>query len=438
MNGRMMTGSLKKLAGPLGIAAVLVGLLAATPGALDAMSIEGPPTPGEGQSFAASDSGQEQNEAEQVRAVHLQDLYDEGREALDEGQYDQAERKFTELISLNGPQTDAALYWKAYTENQQGRRETALATIAELKKKFPSSRWKKDGEALEIEVKQRSGTQVDPGTQSDQELKALALQGIMNSDPERGIPMIEKYLNGSASPKEKSKALFVLAQSGSLQAQEVLGRIARGQGDPELQRKAVEYLGIFGGKRAGKTLAEVYASTSEPSVKRAIIRSYMVGGDREQLLGLAKNEKNEELKREAIRNLGLTGGRSELLQLYQSETSTEAKKEILQALFLAGDSQQLGQVALEEKNPELRRAAIRNMGLMGGKEPELQAIYVKETDRGVKEEVLNAYFLGGNASGLVAIAKSEKDPELKKKAVEKLSLLGSKEGNDYLMELLQK
>jgi hypothetical protein len=78
------------------------------------------------------------------------------------------------------------------------------------------------------------------------------------------------------------------------------------------------------------------------------------------------------------------------------------------------------------------------MGLMGGREPELQTIYAKETDRGVKEEILNAYFLGGNASALVGVARSEKDPELKKKAVEKLALMNSKEGNDYLMELLQK
>jgi len=52
--------------------------------------------------------------------------------------------------------------------------------------------------------------------------------------------------------------------------------------------------------------------------------------------------------------------------------------------------------------------------------------------------VLTAYFLGGNATGLVTIARAEKDPELKKKAVEKLSLMGSKEANDYLMEILQK
>jgi hypothetical protein len=56
----------------------------------------------------------------------------------------------------------------------------------------------------------------------------------------------------------------------------------------------------------------------------------------------------------------------------------------------------------------------------------------------VKEEILNAYFIGGDAKGLIAVARAEKDQELRKKAVEKLSLMGSKEANEYLMELLQK
>ncbi len=50
---------------------------------------------------------------------------------------------------------------------------------------------------------------------------------------------------------------------------------------------------------------------------------------------------------------------------------------------------------------------------------------------------MNAYFIGGNAGALVAIAKSEKDPELKKMAVSKLALMNSKEGNEYMMELLK-
>ena len=321
----------------------------------------------------------EAREAEQERADRMQELYDEGREALDQDQFREAERSFTELVKLNGPQTDAALYWTAYAQNREGKKEAALGTITELKKRYPQSRWKKDGEALEIEVRSTTGSKANPDAQNDEDLKLLALQGLMNSSPEKAIPLVEGILNGGGSPRVKSKALFVLAQNGSPQAEEVLGKIARGQSNPELQRKAISYLATFGGKGAGKVLAEVYTSSSDPEVKRAVIRSYIISGDREQLAALAKSEPNVDLRKEAIRNLGVTGGQSEL-----------------------------------------------------------QSMYAKETDRGVKEEILNAYFIGGDAKGLIAAARTEKDPELKKKAVEKLSLMGSKEANEYLMELLQK
>lgn len=328
---------------------------------------------------AERDRQEEVRERERERAERMQELYDEGREALDEDQFQQAERSFTKLVELNGPQTDAALYWMAYAQNREGKKEAAIGTIAELKKRYPQSRWKKDGEALEIEVRSATGAKANPEAQNDEELKLLALQGLMNSSPDKAIPLVEGILNGNGSPRVKSKALFVLAQNGSPQSEEVLGKIARGQSHPDLQRKAVSYLATFGGKRSGKILAEVYTSSSDPEIKRAVIRSYIISGDREQLGALARGEANPELRKEAIRNLGVVGGQAEL-----------------------------------------------------------QSLYSKETDRGVKEEILNAYFIGGDAKDLVAAARAEKDPELKKKAVEKLSLMGSKEANEYLMELLQK
>jgi len=323
--------------------------------------------------------GRQAQAAEQERMDRMQELYDEGREALDQDEFREAERSFTELVKLNGPQTDAALYWTAYAQNREGKKEAALGTIAELKKRYPQSRWKKDGEALEIEVRSSTGAKANPEAQNDEDLKLLALQGLMNHNPEKAIPLVQGVLNGAGSPRVKSQALFVLAQNGSPPAEEVLGKIARGQSNPDLQRKALSYLAMFGGKRAGKILAEVYTSSNDPEVKRAVIRSYIISGDREQLAALAKNEPNPELRKEAIRNLGVTGGQAEL-----------------------------------------------------------QSMYPKETDRAVKEEILNAYFIGGDAKGLIRVAKTEKDPELKKKAVEKLSLMGSKEANEYLMELLQK
>ena len=315
-----------------------------------------------------------------------------------------------------------------------------MAALADLKSRFPQSRWQKDASALEIEVRQNSGQPARPEAQGDDELKMLAIQGLMNSDPERAMPLLEKVLQGPASPKEKSKAMFVLAQGGSPQGREIIGRIARGQSNPELQKKAVEYLAIFGGPEARKTMAEIYASSSDTELKRAILRSYMIGGDKDRLFAAAKNEKNPALRGEAIRQLGLVHGEQELQQLYQTETVPEIRREILQAFFLAGDVTKIQEAAKNEKDPDLRRAAVRNLGLVRSEESgkALAEIYARETDRGIREEVLNAYFLQGNAGAIVAIAKAEKDPGLKKKAVEKLSLMHAKEASDYMMELLQK
>jgi hypothetical protein len=386
------------------------------------------------------DREQELREREQERAGRQQELYDDGREALDEDRYQQAEDKFSELVSMNGPQTDAALYWKAYAQNRQAKKDSALASIAELKRRFPKSRWLKDAEALQIEVQQSTGQKPNPESLTDNSLKVLALQALLNSDPGRAMPIAQKMLNGPDSRKDKAKVLFMIGQSGSEKGMEVLTAIARGQSNPELQRKAVEYLGMFGSQKSRQALAEVYASTTDASVKRAVLRSYMISGDKQSLFNAAKNEKDESVKREAIRQLGISGGQSELQQLYQTEPSVDVRREILQGFFLAGDSQKLVQAAQSEKDIDLRRTAIRNLGLVGGDAAAaaLQSLYAKETDRSLKEEVLNAYFLQGNAKALVAIAKSEKDPELKKVAVQKLSLMGSKEGNDYLMELLEK
>ena len=386
------------------------------------------------------DQEQEKRDRDQERIDRLEELYDNGREALDDEKYEQARERFSELAKANGPQTDAALYWEAYADQRLGQRQAALTAIADLKTRFPQSRWQRDASALEIEVRQGTGQPSRPEAQGDQELKMLAIQGLMNSDPERAMPLLEKVLQGPASPKEKSRAMFVLAQSGSPQGREIIGRIARGQSNPELQKKAVEYLAIFGGSEARKTMAEIYASSTDASLKRSILRSYMIGGDKERLFSAAKSEKDPELRREAIRQLGLVHGEQELEQLYRSETSPEIRREILQAFFLAGDVNKMLEAARGEKDPELRRAAVRNLGLVRSDESSkaLAEIYARETDRAIREEVLNAYFLQGNAGAIVAIAKTEKDPGLKKRAVEKLSLMHSKEASDYLMELLQK
>src|SRR5919112_5623228 len=162
-----------------------------------------------------TDAEQRQRESEQRQRDREARAYDEGRELLDQGKYDRAAERFTDVASMKGSRVDAALYFKAWAQNKAGQRADALSTIATLAKEFPKSRYLTQARALESEGRRDSGQPVRPESESDDDLKLMALNALQNSDPESAIPMLEKLLEGTASPRLKSKALFVLAQSNS-------------------------------------------------------------------------------------------------------------------------------------------------------------------------------------------------------------------------------
>lgn len=385
---------------------------------------------------------EERREREQERAERHNELYDDGQEALDDGEWNNAVRAFSQLADLKGPRVDAALYWKAYALNRLGERPEALQTIAELVKAYPSSRYLQQAKALEVEVRRDAGQPVRPEGQADEELKLMAIQGLQNSDPERAIPLLEGILQGgTASPKLKARALFVLAQSNSPRARTVLANVAKGNSLPDLQEKAIQYLGVHGGRDNRALLSEIYAASNDVGVKRRVLRAFMVSGEKDRVMAAATGEQNPELRQEAVRQLGVMGAHAELAQLYQKETSVEVKKQILQAMFVGGDSNRLIELARSEPNAELRRTAVRNLGLMGAQHtgPALVEIYGKETDVEIKRAVIQAFFIQNNAESLVALARKEpKNSEMQREMVQKLSLMGrNKVALDYLMELLK-
>jgi tetratricopeptide (TPR) repeat protein len=367
------------------------------------------------------------------------DLYTEGREAIEAGRYDRAVDRFNRLIDLKSARTDAALYWKAYSQAKLAQRADALTTLADLEKSFGGSRWIKDAKALEVELRQASGQTVSPASQDDDELKLMALRGIMQSDPDQALPIIEKMLSGTNSPKVKDRALFVLSQSRTARAHEIIANVAKGNANPDLQLKAIHYMGMMNSAETRQALAEVYTGSTDPAVKRAILRGYMMSGDRDRLFTLAKSETDAGLRAEAVRQLGVMKASSELSQLYQSEATPEVKKQILQAMFVGGDADRLVELAKAEKDPELRKTAIRNLGMMKrqGTSDALTGIYTSDASPDVKKAVVDALFIQSNATALVTLARAEKNPEMKKAIVSKLSLMKSKEATDYLMELLK-
>ena len=87
---------------------------------------------------------------------------------------------------MRGSKADAAMYWKAYAQNRLGQRAESLATIAELIKSHPNSRYVSQAKALEADVRRGTGTgRSIPKAQADEELKLMAINGLLGQDPER-------------------------------------------------------------------------------------------------------------------------------------------------------------------------------------------------------------------------------------------------------------
>lgn len=368
------------------------------------------------------------------------ELYDRGTEALDEERWDEAVRAFDEAARLGGKKTDGALYWKAYAQRKAGKTAEALTSLADLRRRTPQSRWVKEADALEQEIRQASGQRPAPEAAADEELKLIALNSLMHTDSGRALPMLDTFLASNKSPKLRDRALFVLSQSGDPQARAKVMDIARGKSHPDLQRQAIRYLGMFGGGENGQALADIYASSADSAVKKAVLQAYLMSGDKARVLVLAQSEKSPDLRRDAIRQLGAMGAQDELWQMYRTETSVDARKEILQGMAIGGGAERLMEIARTETQPELRRAAIRGLGIGGGHKstPTLLSIYQSEKDPEVKDGVIEALFIQGNAEALVQLARGEKDPRMRRELVQKLSVMGSKVATDYLMEILNK
>jgi hypothetical protein len=380
-----------------------------------------------------------ERERGQQSRERFENFYEQGQNAIERAQWQRAVERFTALVDSKAPRADAALYWRAYSLDKLNRQAEALTSVAELLKGYPSSRWVADARALEIQVRQRAGQPVSPEVQADEELKLFAIQGLQHQDPEQAIPMLEKLLQGTSSPRMKERVLFVLSQSNAARARQVMTTVARGGSNPDLQMKAIQYIGMQGSQPNRQLLGEIYTSSTDVDVKRQILRAYMMSGDRERVLAAATGEKSPQLRAEAMRQLGMMGARDEMWQLYQKEIDAQVRSQIIQGLFMAGDSTHLLEVANSDASPDLRRRAIQHLGMMGRDRTgdAILNIYNRQTDVGVKNAAIDALFIQQNAETLVALARKESDRDLKRRIVAKLALMPSPAARDYMLELLK-
>ena len=238
--------------------------------------------------------------------IDVDAMYEQARQAIENSQFELAIQDFDRIISDSTKEkTDAALYWKAYSQSRMAESKEALKTLSELMKEWAKSPWIKEGKALELEIQQAAGQPISPDLQNDEELKLLALRGVMQSDPEKAVPIIEKMLTGNSSVRVRDRALFVLAQSRAPRARDILVNTAKNNANPDLQRSAIKYLGMMGPGEDRDALVGIYRASTDASVKRQVVNSLFTSRNAKALVDLARVEKDPALKRDIVQKLSV-------------------------------------------------------------------------------------------------------------------------------------
>ncbi len=359
--------------------------------------------------------------------------YREGREALDDRDWKAAEDAFRRAIELGDDESDAAHYWLAYALAKGGRTADALATLGTLEREWPSSSWRDDAKALRLELQSAGGRVPDEERLDNEELKLMALAGLVRSDPERAMPMVEKILRGAGSQDLKEQALFLAGQMGGQKGRDMIVRVARDNASEDLQEAAIEYLAVLGGDDSLSMLDELFDSVGADA-RESIIEAYMIAGATDRLLRVAQSDRDPELRAAAVEMLGVQGAVDDLWTIFQSEKDPEVRESVLEGLMISGSAQHLMKVAQDSSDPELQEEALQLLGVMG-EHDFLRQVFDEVTSEDLKEEIVEALGIAGRTSDLESIARDRSQPlDVREEAVTALGIHG---GGDLLWQLLQ-
>jgi HEAT repeat protein len=377
---------------------------------------------------ASSDSGSERRS----------DAYREGQRALDNEEWDDASRIFGKLASRSSDETDAALYWKAYADWKQKLKKESLEGVRQLLAAYPKSAWADDAKALEIEI--RGGTRAGSASDADnEELKLYALDGLMQVEPGQAVPVLEKLLAGNSSQRIKERALFVLSQSDSPRAREILLRTARSGQPISLRCEAVKTLGIAGEPEDIATLATLTKDTSAPpEVRKCVIDAYLIANRPEELMGIAKSDPDPRIRAKAIDALGATDSLPSLRQLWNTEKDPALRAKLLEAFGVAGDVESLAKAARDASDPHLRRKAVEGLGISNSPAAgrALRQLYKEFSDPQDRRKVVEAFMIQGDAKTLIELFRAEKDPAMKKVILQQLSVMNDPDATRAILDVL--
>jgi HEAT repeat protein len=252
----------------------------------------------------------------------------------------------------------------------------------------------------------------------DEELALAALEGLMSQSSERALPIIKKVLAGSQTKLVKQRALFVLSQLDSPEAQAILLQTTR-SADAAMRSEAIRNIGIGGDPKSLDALQDIY-NTGDSAVKQDVMQAWLIAGRKEAVYQVALNAKTEEEAAEAIRILGAMGATEELRKLGDRP---KAARGLLDAFAISGDLESLRKIADGTGERSVRIEAVRRIGIVDSDAARvaLREIYTRSTDEEIRQAALQGMLIANDEQGVMTLYRASKSPDEKRALLRTLS-----------------
>lgn len=255
---------------------------------------------------------------------------------------------------------------------------------------------------------------------NDEELALAALEGLMVQPPERALPIIKKVLAGTRSTLVKQRALFVLSQIETPEAQDILVQTARTT-DSALRGEAIRAIGIGGDPKALDALLPVYQAGNE-DVKKEVLQAWLISDRKEAVFQAALNAKTEDEASDAIHILGAMGASEQLRKLGERPN---ASRGLLEAYAISGDLASLRKIAETHTDRSMRIEAVSRIGIIDGPAARtaLREIYSGSTDKDIKAAALQGMLIADDEDGVLALYREAKSGDEKRSLMRTLSTM---------------
>jgi hypothetical protein len=358
---------------------------------------------------------------------------------------------------------DEALFWLAHSEHQSGDDAAALQTIVRLEREYPSSRWVRQAQSIQVEIAQRmqrddvlwlmaappappmpppaptpgpavtalprrlhAGPAATPATPATPPTPVapspppspmpFAVAPPATAAPAPPAPATTPAATASGfwvgvMPEPANQVVRIEALAGLIDAHSdrvipLLKEIALDRNSPDEARRAVFVLARSPRPEAHNTVLEVARAGAEP-VQLAAIRE----AGRFQDVNVS----------------------TELMRVYQAAGTPRVKRQVVTSLGERADDASLLRIVKTEPDSGVRNIAIMTLGRIPTARPQLRLLYGQAPAES-REAVMKALLAARDDDELIRIASTEKNPVLRQRARQQLGLLATPKAVKYLTD----